>query len=79
LFDSFKNGAEIHLLTDGRAIHLETNDRNIVDILKNAKHPMISVCVSDQVKRLLPFTPPLPKKVGRETASARARQARATG
>ena len=79
LFDSVKNGAEIHLLTDGRAIHLEANDRDIVHILKNAKHPMISVCVSDQVKRLLPSAAPQPKKVGRETASARARQTRAAG
>jgi len=79
LFDSVKNGAEIHLLTDGRNIHMEANDRQIVSILKNARHPMISVCVSDQIKRLVPSAAPPSKKVGREVGNARARQARATG
>ena len=84
LFESVKNGAEIHLLTDGRNIYLEDNDRRIVNILKNARQPIISVCVSDQVKRLTaPITVP-PKKIPRaETAGARARRgalwARATG
>ncbi|SRR5579883_495440 len=76
LFESVKNGVEVHLLTDGRNIYLENDDRRIVNILKNARQPMISVCVSDQVKRLMPPAAPLPKKVSRETAAAR-RPARA--
>src|SRR5215831_8935222 len=81
LFESVKNGSEIHLLTDGRNIYLEDNDRRIVNILKNARQPIISVCVSDHVKRLTAPVALPPKKMGRaETAVvARARQARVGG
>src|SRR2546425_3571673 len=65
LFESIKNGAEIHLLTDGKDIYLEDNDKRIVNILKNARQPMISVCVSDQVRRLTAAATLPPKKVGR--------------
>jgi DNA-binding transcriptional MerR regulator len=81
LFESVKNGAEIHLLTDGKNIYLEDSDRRIVDILKNARQPMISVCVSDQIRRLTASAALPPKKAGRAEAAsaARARQARAGG
>jgi len=80
LFESVKNGAEIHLLTDGKNIYLEDNDRRIVNILKNARQPIISVCVSDQIKRMSAATSLAPKKAGRsENAGGRARQARASG
>ena len=80
LFESVKNGAEIHLLTDGKNIYLEDNERRIVNILKNARQPMISVCVSDQVKRLTPPIAVPTRKVGRaEAAVPRSRQARAGG
>jgi hypothetical protein len=52
LFEAVENGSEVHLLTDGRNLYLEDDHRNIVDILKNAKQPMISVCVSDHIQRL---------------------------
>lgn len=81
LFESVENGAEIHLLTDGKNIYLEDNDKRIVNILKNAKQPIISVCVSDQVKRLTAATALPPKRVGRaELPGVRAaRVVRATG
>jgi len=52
LFDAVENGSEVHLLTDGKNLFLEDDHRNIVDILKNAHQPMISVCVSDHIHRL---------------------------
>jgi len=52
LYDTISNGSEVHLLTDGKNIYLEDNHSNIIDILKNARQPIISVCVSDQFKRL---------------------------
>jgi DNA-binding transcriptional MerR regulator len=52
LYDTISNGSEVHLLTDGKHIYLEDDHRNIIDILKNARQPIISVCVSDQFKRL---------------------------
>jgi DNA-binding transcriptional MerR regulator len=81
LFESVQNGAEIHLLTDGKNIYLEDNEKRIVNILKNARQPMIAVCVSDQVKRMTAPAVLPGKKVGRaETAGARvSRGARATG
>jgi DNA-binding transcriptional MerR regulator len=68
LFDSIQNGAEIHLLTDGKNIYLEDNDKRIVNLLKNARQPMIAVCVSDQVKRLTAAALLPGKKVGRAEA-----------
>lgn len=47
-----RNGGEVHLLTDGQNLYLERNHSNIVDILKNARQPIIGVCISDQVERL---------------------------
>lgn len=80
LFESVNNGAEIHLLTDGKNIYLEDNDKRIVNLLKNARQPMIAVCVSDQVKRLTAAMALPPKKVARaEISAARSRTARATG
>ena len=52
LFEAVENGNEVHLLTDGRNLYLEDDHRNIVDILKNARQPIISVCVSDHIQRL---------------------------
>jgi len=52
LADVLKPSSEYHLLTDGRNIFLEDNQRKIVDTLKNSRQPIISVCISDQVKRL---------------------------
>jgi DNA-binding transcriptional MerR regulator len=52
LYDAVRNGSEMHLLTDGQNIYLEDSHRNIVDILKNARQPIISVCLSDQIQHL---------------------------
>ena len=65
--------SDLHLLTDGKSIYLETNNDQIVDILKGAKQPMFLVCVTDQVKRLS-VTPKKPPRV--ETSGA-VRKARA--
>lgn len=52
LYEAVRNGSEMHLLTDGQNIYLEDSHRNIVDILKNARQPLISVCLSDQIQQL---------------------------
>lgn len=74
LYETISNGSEVHLLTDGKHIYLEDNHRNIVDILKNARQPIISVCVSDQVKRLTTALavkkPPTPEKASAPAARA---------
>ena len=75
LLDSLRNGRESHLLTDGKNVYIENDHSQIVNILSNANQPMISVCMSDQVKRLSAAAP-LKKTVKSETRSAA--QARAT-
>ena len=52
LVEAAQDGGEVHLLTDGENLYLESNHRTIVDILKNARQPLIGVCISDQVERL---------------------------
>jgi DNA-binding transcriptional MerR regulator len=44
--------AEYHLLTDGNSLYLETSPEHIVDILKNARQPMLGVCLTDTVRRV---------------------------
>ncbi len=44
--------SEYHLLTDGRHIFLEDSARGVVDLLKNARQPMLTVCLSDTVERI---------------------------
>lgn len=52
LVDVLRPSSEYHLLTDGRNIFLEDSQRKIIDLLKNSRQPIISVCITDQVKRL---------------------------
>jgi DNA-binding transcriptional MerR regulator len=41
-----------HLLADGTNLYLETSARQIVDILKNARQPMLAICLSDAVRQV---------------------------
>jgi DNA-binding transcriptional MerR regulator len=52
LAETVSGTSEYHLLTDGRALYLETSPRQIVDILKNARQPMLTVCLSDAVRQV---------------------------
>ena len=44
--------SEYHLLTDGSSLYLETSARQIVDILKNARQPMLAICLTDTVRQV---------------------------
>jgi len=44
--------SEIHLLTDGRNLYLETSAKQIVDILKNSNQPILGICLSDAVRQI---------------------------
>ena len=44
--------SDYHLLTDGTRLYLETSAKQIVDILKNSKQPILGVCLSDAVRRV---------------------------
>jgi DNA-binding transcriptional MerR regulator len=52
LAGAVSGASEYHLLTDGKTIYLETSPRQIVDILKNARQPMLAICLSDTVRQI---------------------------
>lgn len=52
LAQSVSGASEYHLLTDGSRLYLETSAKQIVDILKNARQPLLSVCLSDTVRAI---------------------------
>src|SRR5258708_10722631 len=44
--------SDVHLLTDGTHLYLETSARQIVDILKNSTQPILGICLSDAVRQV---------------------------
>jgi DNA-binding transcriptional MerR regulator len=52
LAEIVSGSSEYHLLTDGKTLYLETSPRQIVDILKNARQPMLTMCLSDTVRQV---------------------------
>jgi DNA-binding transcriptional MerR regulator len=44
--------SDLHLLTDGKHLYLETSAKQIVDILKNSKQPILGICLSDAVRQI---------------------------
>ena len=63
LVETVTSASEYHLLTDGKHIFLESSARGVVDLLKNSRQPMLSVCLSDTVQRVL-------RSVGPKASSA---------
>ena len=52
LAETVSGASDYHLLTDGSSLYLETSARQIVDILKNARQPMLAICLSDTVRQV---------------------------
>ncbi len=52
LADMVTGSVDHHLLLDGKTLYLETSDKQVVDIIKNARQPVFVVCLSDAVRRL---------------------------
>ena len=52
LVETVMAASEYHLLTDGSHIFLEDTARGVVDLLKNARQPMLTVCLSDTIQRV---------------------------
>jgi DNA-binding transcriptional MerR regulator len=52
LVETVSGTSEYHLLTDGKNIYLEDSAHEIIDILKNARQPIFTVCLTDAVKRV---------------------------
>src|SRR5690349_19620065 len=45
-------GSDYQLLTDGRRLYLENSERQIIDLLKNSRQPLLSICLTDAVKEI---------------------------
>jgi DNA-binding transcriptional MerR regulator len=52
LAEAVSNGSDYHLLTDGKRLFLENSQRQVVDILKNSRQPLLGVCLSDAVREV---------------------------
>lgn len=52
LYEAARANARIHLLTDGNSIFIESSPHSIVDVLRNARQPLLAVCLGDTVRRL---------------------------
>src|SRR5690242_12132402 len=74
LSEALQSAGDVHLLTDGKSIYLEEAPNRIIDLLKNARQPMLLVFVTDQMTRLSSAAERKPAKS--ETAIS-ARKARA--
>lgn len=66
--------ADFHLLTDGSRIYLETSAQQAIDVLKNARQPMFTVCLSDTVREVCAESP---RKTVRNVPAARKLRRRA--
>ena len=73
LAETVTAGSDYHLLTDGRRIYLENSAREVIDILKNSKQPMLAVCLSDTVREIHAEirTQAAPARQARERAAKR--------
>lgn len=52
LVETVTAGSDYHLLTDGKRIYLENSANQVIDILKNARQPILAVCLSDAVREV---------------------------
>ena len=52
LVETVHASSECHLLTDGEHIFLQESARGVVDLLKNSRQPMLTICLSDTVRQV---------------------------
>jgi DNA-binding transcriptional MerR regulator len=52
LAEAVGSGADYHLLTDGKRIYLENSQRQVIDILKNSRQPLLGICLNDAVREV---------------------------
>src|SRR5712692_1707770 len=77
LAETVSGSSDYHLLTDGRTLYLETSARQIVDILKNSRQPMLTICLSDTVRQVRAVVRNAEKKASaREPAASRSTRRR---
>ncbi|HWX56430.1 MAG TPA: MerR family transcriptional regulator [Verrucomicrobiae bacterium] len=52
LAETVSSGSDYHLLTDGKRVYLENSQKQVIDILKNSRQPLLGVCLSDAVREV---------------------------
>jgi DNA-binding transcriptional MerR regulator len=52
LIETISESSEVHLLTDGRRIYVETSAKEVIDVLKNSRQPLLSICLSDTLRQI---------------------------
>ena len=52
LVETVSAASDYHLLTDGTRLFLETSPQQVIDILKNSRQPMFTICLSDTVRKI---------------------------
>lgn len=62
-------GRDVFLLTDGENVYVENSLARIVGVLKDAMHPLTTLCVSDLIRQLQP-APGQRKSVHAATSAA---------
>jgi DNA-binding transcriptional MerR regulator len=74
LVETVSAASDYHLLTDGKRLFLETSPQQVIDILKNSRQPMFTICLSDTVRQIRAEIEAAPETVGphsREKKSVR--------
>jgi DNA-binding transcriptional MerR regulator len=52
LAQTVSGDSDYHLLTDGKRVYLENSQKQVIDILKNSRQPLLGVCLSDAVREV---------------------------
>jgi DNA-binding transcriptional MerR regulator len=52
LADLVHGSEDHHLLLDGKHVYLESDSRQIIDLMRNTNQPMLLICLTDTVRRL---------------------------
>ncbi|MGO8795517.1 MAG: MerR family transcriptional regulator [Candidatus Sulfotelmatobacter sp.] len=66
------SNSDVHLLTDGKRLYLETSAKQIVDILKSSRQPILGICLSDTVRQVRADV--IARKVSTSVTSSTARR-----
>ena len=57
LVETVGGRSDYHLLTDGTRFFIKTSAQQAIDVLKNARQPMFTICLSDAVREVRAAAP----------------------
>src|SRR4051812_15208172 len=78
LVETVGGRSDYHLLTDGNRIYIKTSAQQAIDVLKSARQPMFTICLSDTVRhvrtQLTPRRPPLKATIHSHSSARKPRR-----